>query len=451
MSVFMDIFFVTIGVSNEKEKKIMDKFDEAFAGVVGYAPIKVELKRIVDTIVNPDKYKGLGVNTPNGILIHGNPGLGKTLIANCFVKACGLKAFVIRKDKPDGEFVKAIKSVYDQALTEAPSIVMLDDMDKFVSSQDSRNTVDNAEEMVAVQTCIDDMKGKGVFTIATANSIRNMPESLIRVGRFDKVYEIHSPDNEDAEKIINFYLQKKSLSKELDISMVSKLLVGHSCAEIETIVNEAGIYAGYDNRLAINNDDVVKALMREGFNAPEAMSDKRKKRIREIAYHEAGHTVVAETLSPGIVTLVSVKQFDGDIGGVTTEYSKEEYLSSKTMMENRVITLLGGRAATELVYGDIDIGACSDIRRSREIVNRFVTQYCALGFDKYMESPYHASENIKRVIEDAVGMEINKYYQRAKNILAQNRKLLDTLADALVQKETLLFNEISEIKKSIKK
>ena len=154
-----------------------------FDTIVGYEDIKLELMRILDQLRNPEKYAALGVTEPHGLLLHGVPGVGKSTFAKCFLEACGRNAFICRKDKPNGDFVKEIVRIFSEAMENAPSVVLLDDLDKF-SNEDENHR--DAEEFVTVQACIDQAKDKPVFVIATANNIRKLPVSLTRAGRFDQ-------------------------------------------------------------------------------------------------------------------------------------------------------------------------------------------------------------------------------------------------------------------------
>jgi cell division protease FtsH len=151
--------------------------------VIGYEGIKQELYRIIDIIRDPAKYKSLGVSAPKGILLSGEPGIGKTLMAKSFIKEAGLKTFTIRKDRPDGAFVDLIRETFKEAEKAAPSIVLLDDLDKFANEDDYHR---DAEEYVTVQACIDDVKESDVFVLGTCNNSRKLPDSLVRSGRFDK-------------------------------------------------------------------------------------------------------------------------------------------------------------------------------------------------------------------------------------------------------------------------
>ena len=434
----------------------MKEFDK----IIGYEPVKLELKRIADMMVNQQKYKNLGVRMPKGLLLFGKPGVGKTLMANCLIAASKRKFFVCRKDKPNGDFIKELKRIYGLAKENAPSIVFLDDMDKF-ANEDERHK--NAEEYVTIQACIDELGNKDVFTIATVNSKKNLPDSLLRAGRFDKNIKIEIPEGDDAVKIIEHYLKQKKYVSEIDLTEIARILIGKSCAELETVINEAGIYAGYLNKQSIEFEDIIKAYMRVIFNEPEdnlkeddffdEPEDDLKKEdifIENLACHEAGHAVVAEVLEPGSVSLVSISRHIGETGGITSYYQDGRYWKSKKNMENHVIGLLAGKAAIEIKYGDCcDVGANEDIDRAIYIVESLVGNYCEYGFDKF-EFLARSSDEFRLRRENAIYAEMEKYYQMAKKIIVDNKQFFDSMVRMLIEKKTLISKDIQEIKNSIK-
>lgn len=414
-----------------------------FEKIKGYKSVKVELERICDILKNTEKYSKLGVVTPGGLLLYGEPGVGKTLMANCLIKESGRKSFVCRKDKPNGDFVKEIKNIYLEASLNTPSIVFLDDMDKFANEDQYHK---NAEEYVTIQSCIDEYKNKDIFTLATANDIDHLPNSLIRVGRFDKKIEIDNPKNEDAIEILSYYLSKKNNVQNIDATLVAKILNGSSCAELETVINEAGLYAGFEGKEYIDMDDIVKSCLRVIFKAPESLS-KEEESVKElIAYHEAGHTIISEILEPGSINIVSITKYDGEIGGLTSHDNTDQYWFSKKLMENRVITLLGGKASTETVFGETDVGANDDIHRAVKIVKRFIDNYASYGFSTFEFMNDSSNTMISRK-EDIVLSEVSRYYNTAKSLIVKNRGFLDAVANALMEKQTLLANDLAEIKK----
>ena len=418
----------------------MSKFDM----VVGYEDIKAELIRICDVVKNPEKYARLGVSMPRGVMLWGEPGLGKSLMAQCFIEESGCKTFIIRKEKPDGEMVNAIREVFNKAKAEGRAIVFLDDLDKFANED---NQHPDAEEYVAVQSCIDICKDSDVFVIATANDKYCLPKSLLRSGRFDKVIEVECPKGDDAVKVVKYYLSQKKSLGEVDAAVIAKIMIGHSCSELETVVNEAGIYAGFDGRDTITQRDMLRACMRMLFEAPECVAKEDNRTIRKYAVHEAGHIVVAEMLSPGLVTFSAVGGFVGETGGITNIYTENNRRTSKKQIENDIMVELGGKAATEVILGELDVGCNLDLGRAFHYVTELVESLCAYGFDTYDLGD--ASENLLAKKEQIVSLEMNKYYQRTKELLLENRAFLDKVIEALLEKRTLTQAEIKRIRESI--
>lgn len=417
----------------------MSEFDK----IIGYKDVKVELIRLCDVIKNEEKYKALGVSPIGGLLLNGQPGVGKTLMANCFIKESGRKAFICRKNKPDGEFVNEIKSMFLKAAENAPSIIFLDDMDKFANEDDYHR---NAEEYVTVQSCIDEVKGKDVFVLATANGTKNLPDSLLRAGRFDTVITVNAPEKEDAVEIVRYYLSTKKSVSDVNAEDIARLLTGKSCAELETVINTAGQYAGFENKEYIDMDDITRACLRVIYHAPESATPHNKSVLEKIAYHEAGHTVAAEMLENGSVDLVTVRKNTGQIGGLTCYRFPDDYWVSKKSMENRVIAILAGKAATEIVFGETDTGANNDLHRVFDIVSRFADDYCSYGFGYWEDRSSSPTRLEKR--EDRITADMEKYYAEAKKLLLENRTFLDNLAKRLQEKDTLVYSEIREIKKN---
>ena len=414
----------------------------AFDTIVGYEDIKLELMRILDQLRDPEKYAALGVTEPHGLLLHGDPGVGKSTFANCFLDACGRKVYVCRKDKPNGDFVKEIARIFDEAAENAPAVILLDDMDKFSNEDENRR---DAEEFVTVQACIDKVKDKQVFVVATANNTHKLPDSLTRAGRFDCVLRVECPESKDAQAIVAHYLAKKPFVAELDVKRIGRLLDGRSCAQLEAVVNQAGVYAAFDGRPQIEMKDMIKAILRVVFEAPEK-SDADERSLPMIACHEAGHALVAELLEPDSVDLVTVLSHRSRISGVTALYRDETYFNSKQLMENRVMCLLAGKAATEICYGFVDTGTNSDLHRAFDVVHRFVDDYCSHGFDKFVFDRQSSNELLERR-DTRVATELEGYYARVRQMLVENRGKLEKLTARLLEEKTLMGDQVQEILK----
>jgi len=416
-----------------------------FKNVVGYDCLKLELSRIIDMLNNSEKYKKLGVKQENALLLFGKPGVGKTTIANDFLSALkDRKQITLRKTKDGNDFIEEINNTFNEAINNQPSIILFDDFDKFANNDEFH--VD-APEYVAIQSGIDNLSANGydVFIFATANDISDVPDSLTRPGRM-KTINVSVPKGKDARDIISYFISKKQFDKDVDAIEIARLLEGSTCAEIEDIINQAGIYAAYENKDVISRDDLIKSCLRTIQGIPEILEYENEKVLESVAVHESGHALIGEVLEPGSINLISVKKCKGDIGGVTCFYQNDDYWSDKYYMENRVISLLGGKAATEIYYGKTDIGCNNDLHRAFDIIERFVDNYSCYGFDKFERQS--SSDVLRRRKEDFIYQEIERYYQKAKQIIIQNKDLFIRMKDLLMAKKVLCANDIKSLTKN---
>lgn len=428
----------------------MNEFDK----IIGYSSVKLELKQICDALKNTEIYEQMGVSAPRGLLLHGEPGVGKSLMASVIIEASGRKAFICRKDQPNGDFVKKIKATFDKAVENAPSIVYLDDMDKFANEDESHP---DAEEYVTVQSCIDDVKKKQVFVLATANNIWCLPYSLYRAGRFDRVIKIEAPQGEDAVKIISHYLMNKNVSDDIDAKTIASMMSGHSCATLETVINEAGLYAGYERSDSVTLKHFLTAYLRNIHNASLVLPDDNQvyaegytvlfdpnNILSQVIYHEAGHAVINEILNPESTALISICNINGKQEGFVISCS-DLTKTSLFQMKYRILVALGGSASTEQKFGLFDAGGANDLRKAFNMINSLVTEFCSCGFHLHTNER-EDSQHLRAEQEQVVSSEVEKYYRKAKEILSKNSDFLDKVAIALKQKGFLTGVDIQEIK-----
>ena len=423
----------------------------AFDKIIGYSSLKKELMQISDTLKNREFYGKLGISAPRGLLLHGEPGVGKSLMASAIIEDSGRPVFCCRKDCPNGDFVKKIKTTFDKATQSAPSIVYMDDMDKFANGDEQRP---DAEEYVTVQSCIDEIKDKQLFVLATVNNTRCLPESLCRAGRFDRTIEVKAPRGEDALKIITYYLKSKRFVDEVDPSVIAKIMEGHSCADLETVINEAGLYAGYKRAEFITMEHFLKACLSIVFNVSSDSWDEQDDFSSHLSdphhiashmiYHEAGHAVVSEVLFPGSVTLVFAGSLRQEEGGFTSYY-RDPGNSLLEWSKSRIIASLGGMAAMEQKYGIPDIGGNRDLAQAFEKTRDLLVNACIKGFSLF-ESCYADSERILSDREQAIAAEMENYYRKAKEILSANWEFFEKLAAALAEKKLLSAVDIQKIR-----
>lgn len=435
----------------------MNEFDR----IIGYEATKEELVRIADSLKHTERYRACGVKAPSGAVMYGPPGTGKTTMAHCFVKASGRPAFICRRSEGDGTFIDKMKCVFEEAEQNAPSIVFLDDMDKFANSdRDHRD----APEFVAVQSCIDDLRGKEVFVLATANeNIRNLPKSLLRPGRFDRRIAVDVPQGEDADRIIEAYLADKPHAEDLDPTVVAAMLAGHSCATLETVVNEAAIIAAYEQSETINTNHMIEASMRAVYHVPaECLYDTEPVDLDSattksfVVWHEAGHAVMEELIMPESVALVSAKSKRRSHNGFTiTNWKRPEnpYLARL----GDVLVALGGRAAVDVIFGMPDTGSDDDIARAFDTLASLVGPSGTHGLFMHRHGNSYYDDvdvffdvsEMKFARQSAVGLMAEGYYGKAKRALIQNRTFLDRVAHALAEKSYLTAKDINELKEGL--
>ena len=412
--------------------------------VIGYEAIKNELLQICDMIHNREIYEELGARLPQGILLYGEPGLGKTLMAKSFIEESGLKAYIVRRNKGDDDFIGEITDTFHRAKENTPCVIFLDDMDKF-ANEDSDHR--DAEEYVAVQSGIDEVKNCDVFVLATANEMRKLPGSLVRSGRFDRKIEVKCPTDKDANKIIAHYLSDKKVSKNVNMEDLSKMISYSSCAELETILNEAAISAAYKRKTDIEMEDLVKSVLRMIYDSPDNYTKASAEDMKKTALHEAGHLVVSEVLCPGSVGLASLRSTGRDSTGGFIHRCKE--LSRRPYY---VLVSLAGKAAVELYYCDTVASGCrSDINRAFNYIRDGISENATLGFgmiDVSTRSFPETSENMNSRSEAVTHAELERYMRIAKDILLKNREFLERVTAALIEKETLLYSDIRALTES---
>ena len=413
----------------------------AFDRIIGYEAVKKELYQIIDMLKNKELYEKMGAKFPKGVLIYGAPGLGKTMLAEALIDESKIKSYVLKKNKPDEELIKEINNVFEEATKQSASIILIDDIDKF-SSKDEKDCDDDV--FVTLQSGIDSVRSSNVLVVATANNIGKLPISLKRSGRFDRKIEMTIPSDEDARKIIEYYLKTKCVNENLNYEDVAKMISYTSCADLETLLNEAAINATYLRKDSIDIDDIVKAYLRSVYKIADEVYNCTKEEIESVSLHEAGHAVIAEVLQPGSVGLISFKNNNSSLQGFT-RMCKE----LKRRPEN-IVTALGGKVAVEQFYqGRCGSGCQSDINTALMLLYSGIdgSGTCGLGFISV--EGVNRSEMLTSKTEAAVHAELERYMFVARDILLKNKDFLMQLAEKLREKKTLLYSDIQNIKKNV--
>ncbi len=406
----------------------------AFDRIIGYDYVKNEMLEIIDMLKNPDIYKKLGATLPSGVVLSGDPGLGKTLIATAFMEDCGVKSYTLRRNKETKEFIEEMNEVFDEARNNAPSVILLDDMDKYAPDEK------NSEEFAVLQALIDSVKDKDVFLIATVNSHRHeLPESLTRAGRFDRFVHLYYPSGEDGANIVKYYIGKKPISDDVNMEDTAKMLAGKSCAELDCVINLAAISAAHERSEKIKMAHLVDATLREAYGVTDNCEELTPEEREEVAYHEAGHAVIADVIKEGCVGIVSICSAPrADKGGFMLRCDDLDRRAYE------ILVSLGGKAACEIKYGKVASGTKSDLVKAcknLDISTKHMGTYGVsnLGFGSETPEQDHRSEIV-------VTAELERYLFKAKEILCDNREFLDKLAKELYEKETLLNSDVARIR-----
>lgn len=433
-------------------KEAMKESMKAFERIIGYEQEKNELMQIADNLADSAPYTKLGVVPPKGLLLYGDPGVGKSLMAGCLIEASGRPAFTCRKAEPDGDFVRSIRATFEKAAEAAPSIVFLDDMDKFANEGED---CPDAEEYVTVQACIDEVKGRDVFVLATANNIHKLPESLRRAGRFDRSLRIENPSGNDAVSIIDHYLKTKKIADGINARDIARIMDNNSCAELETVINEAGLLAGYDRAETLTMRHIVEACLKTVYDIDLDLSadiDETDWKdpgndLSRVICHEAGHATVHEVLFPGSVTMVVAGERYGERSGIVT-YSHEKVCSGLELAKAHVISSLAGKAAVEIRTGSTDDGASDDLKTAFSTARRMIGDDAVRGLQLHDYNMRHNSEDLMSRQEQATADEVTEAYRTAVHLLTVNAEFFEKIASALAKKRVLLADDVRKIRES---
>ena len=409
----------------------------AFDKIIGYESVKKELYRIIDMIKNPEKYKAFGAKLPKGLLIHGAPGVGKTMIVNALIEEAGVPYVVLRHEMSGDSFREHIKQSFESvSKNDGCSIVLLDDLDKFSMDED------DGEEFAIVQACIDSVKDKNVFVIATVNEMRRFPKSLIRSGRFDLNIKIECPVGEEALEIITHYMENVKVAKSINYEDIAKMLTGNSCATLESVINAAAIEAAFKGNEYIEMENFVNATLTDVYGLVNRCAEMTLEQKEAIAYHEAGHAVISEILLPSSVGMVSLfhNSYSG-LGGFMLPCKQQ------IRKAHLVLVSLGGKAACEMKFGRVASGTGLDLRDAAYSLMESVANTAIAGLSLY-ELPDQASDGYLHAREQIVAAEMQRYAFKAQEIIASNREFLDKVANELLEKQTLLYSDIKRIRES---
>lgn len=445
-----------------------------FGDVAGIEQAKLELAEVVDFLKNADRFTAVGAKIPKGVLLVGPPGTGKTLLARAVAGEAGVPFFSISGSEFVEMFVgvgaSRVRDLFEQAKANAPCIVFIDEIDAVGRQRGAGLGGGNDEREQTLNQLLTEMDGfegnTGIIIIAATNRPDVLDAALLRPGRFDRQVVVDRPDYAGRLEILNVHARGKTLSKDVDLEKIARRTPGFTGADLANLLNEAAILAARRNLTEISMDEVNDAIDRV-LAGPEkkdrVMSEKRKSLV---AYHEAGHALVG-ALMPDYDPVQKISIIPrGRAGGLTwftpSEDRMDSGLYSRSYLQNQMAVALGGRIAEELVFGEEEVttGASNDLQQVARVARQMVTRFgmsdrlgpvalgraqggMFLGRDIMAERDF--SEETAAAIDDEVRNLVDQAYRRAKSVLTENRAVLDTLAEMLVERETVDAEELQEL------
>ena len=445
-----------------------------FGDVAGIDQAKLELTEVVDFLKNADRFTAVGAKIPKGVLLVGPPGTGKTLLAKAVAGEAGVPFFSISGSEFVEMFVgvgaSRVRDLFEQAKNNAPCIVFIDEIDAVGRQRGAGLGGGNDEREQTLNQLLTEMDGfegnTGIIIIAATNRPDVLDAALLRPGRFDRQVVVDRPDYSGRLEILKVHSRGKTFSKDVDLEKIARRTPGFTGADLSNLLNEAAILAARRNLTEISMDEVNDAIDRV-LAGPEkkdrVMSEKRKSLV---AYHEAGHALVG-ALMPDYDPVQKISIIPrGQAGGLTwftpSEERLESGLYSRSYLKNQMAVALGGRLAEEIVFGDEEVttGASNDLQQVARVARQMVTRFgmseklgpVALGrqqgnpfLGRDIATERDFSEETAAVIDAEVRSLVDVAYSRAKQVLVENRNVLDQLASMLVDKETVDSDELQSL------
>ena len=456
------------GKSGAKQYVVDDETGIKFNDVAGEDEAKESLQEIVDFLNNPKKYEEIGAKMPKGVLLVGPPGTGKTLLARAVAGEAGVPFFSIAGSEFVEMFVgmgaSKVRDLFKQAGEKAPCIVFIDEIDTIGKKRDGgSNLGGNDEREQTLNQLLAEMDGfdatKGVVILAATNRPESLDPALTRPGRFDRRVPVELPDLKGRESILRLHAKKVKLGPDCDFGVVARMTPGASGAELANIVNEAALCAVRHRRKAVTQFDLQEAVdtILAGAQKKNKILNNKEKCI--VSYHEVGHALVAalQTNSAPVQKITIVPRTSGALGFTMQVEDGDHTLMTKEEILNKIATLTGGRAAEELIFHSITTGASNDIEQATKLARALVTRYgmtedfdmvaletvnnAYLGGDASLACSEQTAAQVDAKVVEIVQAEHKKAYQ----LLADNKRKLDEIAQYLYEKETISGEEFMRI------
>jgi cell division protease FtsH len=439
-----------------------------FEDVADLEEAKEELKEVIEFLKNPQRFQALGAKVPKGVLLMGPPGSGKTLLARAVAGEAGVPFFHVSGSEFVEMFVGVgaarVRDLFEQAKANRPCIIFVDELDAVGRLRFAGIGGGHDEREQTLNQLLVEMDGleqnSGIIVVAATNRPDVLDPALLRPGRFDRRIVIDHPDAKGREAILRVHLRGKPLADDVDIEKLAKQTAGFSGADLANMVNEAAILAARKNKTKIEMSDLLEALEKviAGPEKKSRLITEKEKRV--LAYHESGHALVSKLLKVREVTKITIIPRGLALGYTLNLPQEDRYLMSKRELLDEMTVILAGRAAEEVVFGEVTTGAQNDLERVTDLARRMVCEFgmserlgpvtlgrkagpIFLGRDIVEDRNY--SETVASEIDKEVRRIVEECYERAKRLLQENRHLLDAIANRLLEKETIDGEELDRL------
>ena len=462
-----------LGVGKSNAKVYMEqKTGVTFRDVAGQDEAKESVREIVDFLHNPGKYTSIGAKLPKGALLVGPQGTGKTLLAKAVAGEAGVPFFSLSGSDFVEMFVgvgaSRVRDLFKQAQQSAPCIIFIDEIDAIGKSRDSRYGGGNDEREQTLNQLLAEMDGfdssKGVLILAATNRPEVLDKALLRPGRFDRRIIVDKPDLKGRLETLKVHSKDVLMDDSVDLDAIALATAGAVGSDLANIINEAAINAVKNGRRAVTQQDLFESVevVIAGKEKKDRILGKEEKRM--VAYHEVGHALITCLMKNAepVQKITIVPRTMGSLGYTMQVPEEEKYLLTKDELITKIVTLLGGRAAEEVVFHTVTTGASNDIERATKLARTMVSQYGMsdtfglMGLEsvesRYLDgrSVLNCSDQTAAKLDDEVNKMLKEYYAKAKELLSENMECLDSVAEYLIDKETITGKEFMDIVNRVK-
>ena len=439
-------------ISNNSNSEITTDTGVRFSDVIAGEP-KEDIKNLVSFLKNPTKYKKAGASMPKGVIFYGPPGTGKTLLAKAISSEAKVPFFSVSGsdfvEMFAGVGAKRIRDLFKKAKENSPCIIFIDEIDSIGGKRGTANS--HSEREQTINALLNELDGfnntSEILVLAATNRLDSLDDALIRSGRFDKHIAINLPELDERVKILELYARNKKISDDVNLKQIAKTTIGFSGSDLKNLLNEAAIIAVNNNRDIITNNDIEQAFFQIVMQGHASRKKRTKKEIETIAWHEAGHAVVAKLLGKSVPKVTIIPSTTG-AGGVTFITPEKMGLFTKEEIIEDIKICYAGRVAEYLLHKDenkITTGASSDIQKASKQIKRMISLYGMSDMGLLNLNEFNDSNSNKDIVLEEAQKISSTIYDKTKELLTAHIDILKKVANRLMEKEKITEDELDEL------